>query len=511
MLKFLRKKFFKAAPAASVSYDFTKQHNDAGGQKRRQARVERVPEEQILRPHQRNLGINLIRDCQRNNPQARGIAKTLRSNIIGSYGKLRFNNSDEWYKNAQRYFNNVWARHADFVDGTSFRECLQLVTYSIAHEGDFVCVFDDGVISGKPHGTGKLLFFESDQICNLDAADFAEYAELGYSQEAGIIHDSFGRKCGVIVTGERGISSVPKSKAFVLIHDPDDSADPFFVHVGRKFRLRQMRAVSDAIPSLTSTIDGREALDYELQTAKRAATHYAAVIESGNSTDSFVRPTGFDNFSDESADSDTDDTSELTAIEEDYHAQRLEHCTGGNVDYYENGTQVVFDPTNRPNTNLTTFLDYTTDMAGASLGLTHSYTRMKADTSYTAFRGDMVMSWMTFVDFQQFLEDAFSDWVARMVIARALKLNLIDAAPAHWEELIAWQYPTMPAVDEQKEQSALTLKLKNCQTTLAQTIGAHWREQIDQLAVEQAYIREKGVSFAAMEVIGGTTTNKEEE
>lgn len=513
-MKFNFAKFFKkSAPQASISYDFTKQTNPSGGQKRRPARIERVGEEGILKPRDRQLSVNLVRDCQRNNPQSRGIAKTLRTNIIGNYGKLRFNASEEWYTKAQRYFNSVWSRHADFIDNTSFRECLQLITYNIAHEGDFVCVFDDGTLSGEVGGSGKLLFFEADLICNLNAEDFASLAEIGYHQDSGIIRNKLGRKVGVIVSSVRGATSVGKDKAMILLSDPDADEDPFFVHVSRKYRLRQLRGVPDAIPALTTTIDSREALDYELQTAKLAASRYASVIDPANS-DSFTTPTGFAELDSSNGDDSGEGTNtENDVIEEDdYHAERLEQYTGGNVDYYANGTQVVFDPTNRPNSGLPTFLDYTSDMSGSALGLTHSYARMKADTSYTAFRGDMVMSWMTFTDFQQFLEDNFSDWVARKVIQRAIDLGILEPGPVGWQDYIAWQYPTMPAVDEQKEQAALTQKLKNCQTTLSATIGPHWREQIDQLAEEQEYIRSKGVSFAAMEVIGGTiTTNKDDE
>lgn len=502
--------FKKSTPVASVDYDFTKQTNDAGGQKRRPARIERTSEEGILKPRDRQLSVNLVRDMQRNNPQSRGISKTLRSNIIGSYGKLRFNSSDDWYDSAQKYFNNVWARRADYIDGTSFRETLQLITYAIAHEGDFVCIFDDGSLTGKIGGTGKLLFFETDLICNLVDADFAPYAERGYRQNSGIITDRFGRKCGVIVTSERGVTAAPISKCFVLIADPDSDEDPFFIHVSRKYRLRQFRGVADAIPSLTTTIDSRESLDYELQTAKLAASRYASVIDPANSINTFTTPTGF--CDDASLDGEgEDDNLDADLGNEDYHAKALERYCGGNVDYYENGTQVVFDPANRPNSGLATFLDYTTDMSGSALGLTHSYSRMKADTSYTAFRGDMVMTWMCFKDFQQFLEDNFSDWVARKVLQRAIDLGILDTPPDGWQDVIAWQYPTMPSVDEQKEQAALTQKLKNCQTTLAETIGPHWRKQIDQLAEEQEYIRSKGVSFAAMEVIGGSTINNKEE
>lgn len=493
-------------PAVRAQYDVTASPtNQAGGRKRRQARIETGGEEQILPPRQRLQALNLVRDAVRNMPQARGLAKTMRVNVVGSYGKLRFNATGAFFDAAQTWFNSVWSRAVDFLDGTSWRECLQLVVYAIAHEGDFVAVFDDGVLSGRPGGTGRLVFFETDQICNLTESDFAPFKAAGLTQASGVVCDRYGRQVAVICTRHRGVTETARKDAMILTRDPDAPQDAVnWVHVRRKFRLRQGRGVGDAVTAMQTMHDSHEILGYELQTTKLAASRYATVYEKDSSESD--EPAGF---ADLAAAADevpsTAAPAELTADEADQvAADALERYTGGNVDYMQAGDKVEFDPANRPNNNLAPFLDYTCDVSGAAHGMAHAFARMRADTSYTAFRGDMCMTWMTFTDFQQFLEDSFSDWGAIRAIRWGMARGYITVpAPAGWEASIAWQYPKMPAVDEQKEQAATAQKLKNGLALYRELIGPHWREHFKQLGEEIRQARADGIPLSLLETVAG--------
>lgn len=509
-----------ARPGARLAlYDFGAELNARGGRQRRMSRIETQGENEILHPTLRLRGIDLARDMLRNNPQFRGMARTMRANIVGDYGKLRFRESGGWYKTAQTWFNSRWARHADFIDGSTWRECLQLAAVAVETEGDFVAVFDDGILTGDeshPHGTGRLRFFEGDQICNLDDASFGEYSARGWTQNSGVLYDQHGRVVGVVVTSRRGLSCVPAADAFVLTRDPDADADPNWVLVLRKFRLAQTRGSASAIPALQTIIDSYEMLGYELLTAKQGASRYALVtMPQGDS--GVPIPAGFDDVdAGQSADGGTDGSGQSADAAanadgdagadncDDFHADALEEWSGANTDYAPFGTQITFDPTNRPNANMPGFLDYTTDVAGSALGMGHAYSRLRADTSYTAFRGDMVMTWMSFRDFQQFLEDSFSDWVARCAIRHGMETGAIPStAPEGWEDGIAWQYPRMPSVDEQKEQAALQLKLKNGLTTFRDILGPSWREQLAQFAEEIDFARKLNLPLSVLEALPG--------
>ncbi len=492
-----------------AEYDYTKQTNKAGGRARRIAKVETGGEEQILPAFKRLQGTNLSRDMIRNNAQVHGIAKTLRNNVIGTEGKLRFNATGEWFAKAQRYFNSVWAKHADFIDGSTFRETLQLIVTTLAFDGDAVVVFDDGCISGEDFGSGKRLFFESDQITDLDKADWEEFVSAGHdgwTMESGIIRDRFGRKAGVIVSKTRGATSVPMKDALVLTCDPDDPDKAPWRHIVRKWRLRQLRGIPDSFATLQTVIDGYEMLGYELQSAKAQAAHYAAIIEPED--EPRETGTGFD---------DGEPTPEEEAEEAEEEEQTVEangiaeYCAGGLVDVFPHGTQVSIDNPNRPNKDLPTFLDWTNDLAGMAHGLSHSFSRARADGSYTAYRGDVCQTALTFKDVQQVVEDIFSDWVAKKVLERAVALGILDTPPDGWEELIAWTYPAIAEVDETKAATARAQKYRNGELTLRDTLGPAWLDQIKQIAEEVRIMRSMGLHHPSEETISGQIVNGQTE
>lgn len=495
-----------------AEWDFAKPRNSAGGKHRRLPKIETGSEESILTPFKRLQGINLSRDMLRNAPQVRGTQKTLRTNIVGDLGKLIFNANGKWFKEAQDWFNNEWAKAADFVDNTTFRETLQLIISAVFFEGDTVIVFDDGALVPEK-GTGKILTFDADQIIPLNEGDFLAWkAESGdraeYTQDSGLIRDGLGRVVGVVCSKLRGQPSCARKDALVFTSNPDDPDAANYKLVKRKFRLRQLRGVPEAFTSLETVIDGYMALNYELQTAKAGAATYANIIEPEEAP--VATATGFDD-SDEGP-TPEEEEEEAEAEEEAYEADSLsKYCDGGLVDVFPHGTEVHFPEINRPNKDLPTFLEYTTDLAGQPFGLAHSYSRQRADTSYSSARFDMVMTWMSFKDMQQFVEDAFSDWLAKKVIVWGMENGKVSKdAPDGWEHLIAWSYPKMPEIDEGKSANARATKYRNGELTLRETLGPNWREQIDQIAEERDYMNSKGLHHPNEETVAGAIVNQDE-
>lgn len=478
-------------------YDLTQPLNPAGGRKRRPSIVERVPEEGILKPEDRLRIIDLARDMARNDPQFASMLNTLRVNIVGDAGKLKFQSEDPWYRETANWFNNIWARHANFRDNSTWRESLQLVISTVNNEGDFVVVFDNGMFTGS----GKLVFFEADQIANTDDATFQSYADQGYRQDSGIIFDKFGRECGVIVTNQRGLTIIPGSQALILIKDPDSFEDPDFLVVRRKFRLIQSRGVGSSVPALQSTIDSKEILDYELLSAKVNASRYASVIDAPEEGGVEI-PGGFGDETDEEISEE---------VEEESHAYGLEHYCGGNVDYLPAGSDIRFDPTNRPNSNLPAFLDHMGRYAGGALGLIGGFATNQANSAYYGFRGEQLMSWQHFISAQQWLEDNFSDWVCRKVISWAVSKGFVEEPPEYWDTMIAWSYPRMPQVDPLKDAQATAQKFKNGTTTFRDELGPDYKDKLKQLADELAYCREINLPLSVFETVAGAQVNFNEE
>jgi len=513
-------------------YAVAEPFNAAGGRKRRVPVVERVGEESNpqLGPRARLLGIDATRDLLRNSPQMRGLARTIRTNTIGNAGQIVFSEEGEWYRAAADYFNHRWGKHADFIDGTTWRETLQLVVYALAFEGDAVALWDGGELSPRHpsgKGTGRLAFFEADQIANLVPADWAEYCKRaghpGWRQVSGVILDDLSRKCGIIASRHRGLSEVVWRDALILLCDPDDPDAANWRHITRKFRLRQLRGSADALPSATTVQDALEMTDYELQSAKRGSANYAAILAKDApvaAADMAALPDPATLAAPAAAGEGGEGAAASPAVAsasqpgdaddergDNLNATNLARISGGQADYWQGVEKIEWNPATRPSDRVVEFLEHALRMAGRAHGLNASYALGRAEGSYTAFRGDLTMSWCTFSDNQQFLEDIFSDWAAIHVLRRAIELREITGTPPKgWESRIRWTYPKMPAVDEQKEQAAILAKLRNGTTTLRDELGPAWRDILRQRNEEREFCASLGLVLAQDETTPGATS-----
>ncbi len=67
----------------------------------------------------------------------------------------------------------------------------------------------------------------------------------------------------------------------------------------------------------------------------------------------------------------------------------------------------------------------------------------------------MILTWVTFIAMQKWLERSYADWVARKVLAWAMGNGKIKTLAPGWEQSLSWMWPTMPHVDELKEETPL--------------------------------------------------------
>ena len=511
----------RAARRILAWYDFSEPFNAAGGRKRRPGRIEhRGEESEQLTPWRRLVGVDLARNMVRNSAPTRGIVRQMRVNTVGIGGKLSFAVEGEWYAAATAVFAE-WARHADYIDHTPWRELLQDVVYALAMEGDCVVAFDRGQFTGS----GKLVCFEADQICNLAGDDWKKFAvgpRRRWRQCSGILLDGWGRKAGVIVSRYRGRIETARKDAFVFVCDPDDPDAAPWRHVTRKFRLRQLRGSAPALASLSTTQDAHEMMGYELQSAKRGASHYAAALmkdPAQQPVDAAVLPTP-ESLAGEVASNNTPagtagaaaaacapDAPGATDDGEDELPRNLVNITGGQFDMMEGVEKLEWDPATRPNERVVDFLEFSTRLAGRAHGLNSSYALGRADGSYSAARMDLCMSWIVFEDNQKFLESALADWVAVRVISRAIERKELAAGPEGWETRIRWQWPKPPAIDEQKEQAALTQKFRNGAASPQEVFGPNWRETLRLRAEFDAECKRLGITLAFQETTPGATTS----
>jgi len=473
----------------SAKYDATESNT-----RRRQPQVETRNEDQIYGMLYRGKGVNIGRDLERNYAPAKGILHQFRVNVVGHLGKLQVNIAGG--DKASKWFNGTWAKDCDFRDDLHFSTVLQNVVASVMREGDLLVVVDDGAINDS----GKLIHWESDQIAPLSETALSQTEYKGNEQENGIIRGKWGQVLAYVCSGKHGLSVIDDKKDATIW--PRGEARL----VKNPWRLNQGRGIPSVLTSATNFQDLYEILSKELQTAKVAAGNYASVKRK-NAVMDWDNPTLHpeqlpENTGKTAAEVGAESAGSATATTAPNY-DRLESMVGGYVDYLDADDEVEFAKIDRPNVHLMEFCEAVLGHAGASVGLARAYTILRADSSYTAFRGDMILSWVTFYSMQKWLERTYADWVARKVLAWAQRKKQIPALPDGWEQSLSWSWPVMPHVDEAREEAAIQNALKNGTQDYSILLGPDWRNKFTALSEQLEEARRLKLPLSVFETVSG--------
>lgn len=452
----------------AVTYPFSTQ--------RRAASVETGGEDKQLTPSQRNQLVNLSRDMMRNAPERVAQDQQLRVNTVGAVGGKLYASFPEGYGAAaeavMNYFNRVWAPKAEFTFRENFNWLLKTALTAQDVGGNVVLVFDDGILTGG-NGTGRVRGFEADEIAEIPQAEFEKRFPKGWKQSRGFIYNASGMFCGLFAsTSQRGQSVFDPAAGFMTLRlDPfDDAATPNFIVLGDMRRFNQGRAVSPLVSALTALVDLHETVASEAQAAKLNAQMVGQILES-ETADAGDDVIGFE-------DREVEGATEALPEEVKFSTKELK-AIGAHFDKLPPGLKIDLLDTKRPNLNIIAYVEHVTGVIGATRGLARVYSTLKAQTSYTAFRGEQAMSEQSFRESRKDLERKVCDPIARLVISRAVRLGLItEELPEHWEDMLAWNWPKMLEVNEKDAQSALKMKLENGVTSLTRELGPGEMERI---------------------------------
>lgn len=481
------------------------------GSKRRKTEVERKEEDNLHTPTERLQGINLGRNLERNFTNAKGMLRQIKVNVIGHKGKVQFHTENkQWNKDAAFEINSVFAKEADSRGDLHLCDLAQLTIAAQKREGNVLMAFDD-----FDEDDGKLIFWESDQLATVKADDWKNGAEahhknpdeghewydlidekvMPYHQANGIIRDLKGREVAYVATGCRGQAVTALTDCMIL---PRGSAKL----LRKPWRFNQGLCHGEMLTASADMGDCYEMRAKELQSAKVAAS-YAGVVTRKDATSDYDDPTSVTSLPENLGKSTDEIADELAGTTPNY--DRLEALTGGYMEYMAEDDDFRILDFNRPNPNLAPFFEFAQASAGASLGLAKCYSKLSADSSYTSFRGDMILTWATFKDDQKWMERQFFDWVAVRRIQWAIDKGRLDAPDTDlWEYLMSWEFPTMPQVDELKEEKAIAQRLKNGRTDWAQLLGPNWEEILrNGLGKQLAVIQELGLPLEFLETKAG--------
>ncbi len=481
---------------------------------RKRLPIETGPEDEALPSSERLRLIALARDMARNSAMMNGFLKQLELNVVGNVGgKASFKFGEEYKASAvtMREAFAEWAAACDFFDGNSLGKLLRIALKTKYLTGDAVFLFDDGIIAD----TGKILLFEGDSIASFPDSYFRTHFP-GYTQRQGIIKDSYGRKVGAIVSAsQRGKSTFEPYgpdgalAAWPLLRAPGAEwiDSPFYIY-SNTYRANQGRGTPNVASSLDAIIDVEDMTKYELQSSKKNAQTLATVTYKGEPgaplPDGMEPPPRLD---DNATDADIDAAAESIAgdAQDDLELDVLEGA-GVLYDILPPDLQMNLLDTKHPNSGMEGFVGFMTGRIGWANGMASFYASGKADKSFSAVRGEQMLTWPMFEDEQHDLESGPADWILRRWHSWAVRHGRIPAdlaLPPYWWRAVKWTWPRCREIDAVNEQTAMSARLRNFTGSLAEYYGADWREKLAAIREELDYCRELGIPHPALQTVSG--------
>ena len=452
-----------------AEYDVLKSSNS---RLRRVPSAEYTNEEGILTGYKRGQAIAMGRDLQRNYSAVATAMNQFALNVVGKGPKIRLKSASNpgWAKTAASWFNSDWAKRADFRDDMHFGEMIAVLIMALKREGDALMVFDDfGLVPGeKP--SGKVLWYEADQFVEVDDLDRAGGPWAGMKQSRGVLFDQWGRRRAYAVSATNGVMSVPRKDATIF---PVDVAR----HIKRVWRFNQVRGIPALLTIAADTQDLYELQSGEVQTGKMQSKIAGYVTKTKEELARLANEQGGD-----------PDTTEKDAVV----YRNLEALTGGAMEYLEHDDQFNMLDWKRPALNFVESMDQMVRKSMAAMGLSQTYSLLRVTSSYTAFRGEMLLAWAQFYSDQKMLERHACDWTGDKALAFGVTSGeLPGARPADLS--MSWAWPRMPAVDPMKEAQAVELLIKTLQSNYSEQLGPEWEDTHEQLASETKRDKEMGL------------------
>ena len=479
--------------------------------------MDRGTEESEFLPYDREYAITLGRDMHRNQARYVSLENQVARMTAGTISCQIGTKNRVWNSEAEHVFNDQFAKDCLLTIPRTYLSdlCQQLVS-SVIREGDVLVVFDDGFA----RDSGQLLTYEADQLVRMDDADFARLYP-GCRQVAGVILDDVDAIYGYIVSHVRitddmrvrpnGLWILPAEKC--LVYTTDQA-----VLLAARYRPGQIRGVPEMLPVSICLDDADEMIKSELLTAKMGAKTWATVYESEATqtarTDSELtqaieameKAGNVDPQTGHLIDPDAiPSAASVTAADRPHYAS-IDDTDSAIVTYMEGRDRMDIHTPNRPNLHTDEFFRARNADAAAAIGLARSHSEMYVHSSYTAFRGESLMTWESVYDRQRKLYRQLLDWLAVKVIERAISVGDLAPAPAdaaNWRDKITWSLPKMPAIDELRATEANAAALKSGLTTFKDLLGSEWDEKLEQLSREVEKIRELGLPVSILETVSG--------
>lgn len=498
-------------------------YNIVGSAKHRALRerptVENGNEDDALTRSLRDQFLNLGRNAVRNNETLNGILEQFKLNGIGvEGGKAYFDFPDEYEEGAKklkRAFSR-WCSACEFFDDMSLRDTLGIVLQTLLVCGECALVFDEGTVEDS----GRVLVFEPDSLIDYPHERFKKEFP-GYVQHKGKIRTESGVLVGITVSSsERGKDEAedPGHLMFFTKEPHQHPMDVDWMLLGTRWRSNQGSATPPIAAPLSSLLDTAALLGFEKEAAKHNSQMYAQLIQTGpdnSGTDELLgdpSATAGQLAEDAAAEgSDEEKLAEAVVQAQDVQPEtvsfdELEGC-GAFYDIMPENAKLELLDTKHPNPNMNEFIRQVECRGGWSLGLCKCFVTGEVDSSFSGYRGMMLMTWPVFQKWQKILERA-CDWIFRcwwryyVEDRREVQFGPGEL-PDDFMDRIRWFWPRMREVNPVDMQSAYNSGLRNGTMGIDEIVGPDWKEKLRERAAQKKFYEDHGLLHPASETVSG--------
>ena len=466
------------------------------------SQVETKGEDEILDAAKRGKLLNVTRNLVRNSSLFSTLLFQLESNVVGTCGgKVILNFRDEEInRNLRRYFSE-WTRNADYFDGNTFNHLLKVFLKQQVIGGDLVIVFDHFV-----EGSGKLIYFESDEIVNVSPDVIERHYGKGCVQSLGKVYSPTMRWIGTVVSkSARGKEVADESQCWFLKRDPNGNPlDEFWIQPSTTWR-KSTRGISQAATAVNTATQLEDLVLSELEASRKNAQTFCWLREPQTEEDE--TPSAFGE--DVDVDSLTDEEVERLAKEEATATERvaLNVARENSVAFQQlpAGWEAQMLDTKHPNQNVEAMTDYLAGRVAAVLGLARCFATGNPDKD--DYKVQLLLSSPAIVQYQKDLEQ-ICDWAFFNFVKWSRKRNGLDLElDDDFMQSVSWEWKRLESADETATENANLLKLKNMTGSYREILGNDWREKLLQIQEEVKWMRENGLTHpSSLMLSGGETT-----
>ena len=183
----------------------------------------------------------------------------------------------------------------------------------------------------------------------------------------------------------------------------------------------------------------------------------------------------------------------------------------GSVTHLKAGEKIEFGNPNIPTAGFETFVKTMCRMVGSGLELPYDVLIKEYNSSYSASRGALLEAWAAFKMRRAWFVDDFCQPVYELWLAEAVARGRIKAPGFFDDPLVrnawsgaSWIGPVQESLDPLKEAKAAVLMINQgiktrTEVTMEQT-GGDWNSNMEQLALENAALKEAGIDPASTSV-----------